>query len=189
MGKIKIIAFFGESGAGKDTALTLIKELKLDIPVNYIVSGTTRPPRDYETAGIDYHFYTNEEFAMKVLDGSMLEAVEFNNWFYGTSIDSLKEDSINFGVFNPAGIECLLEDSRLVVLPVRVAATDKNRLLRVLNREDNPDCGEIIRRYTTDKKDFSNIPFEHYVINNNTEEKESFKAELKSLINCFVQNK
>ncbi len=189
MNKIKIIAFFGESGAGKDTALALIKELNLDMPINYMVSGTTRPPREYEVAGIDYHFYTNEEFAIKVLDGSMLEAVEFNDWFYGTPLESLKADCINLGVLNPAGIECLLEDSRLEVLPVRVAATDKNRLLRALNREENPNCDEIIRRYSADKKDFADIEFEYMTINNNIEDKEFFKRGLKSLIDCFVQNK
>ena len=32
--------------------------------------------------------------------------------------------------------------------------TDKERLIRQLNREENPDVEEIIRRFSTDKADF-----------------------------------
>ena len=37
---------------------------------------------------------------------------------------------------------------------VLIQASDKVRLLRSLNREVNPNVDEIVRRYTTDKKDF-----------------------------------
>lgn len=37
----------------------------------------------------------------------MLEAAEFNGWVYGTSVLDLAEDKLNFGVFNPAGVEAL----------------------------------------------------------------------------------
>ena len=98
----KIIALFGPSGSGKDTLAKILAERK---DINEIVSCTTRPMRDYEKDGVDYHFLTNEDFAKKVLDGSMLEATSFRDWFYGTPIDSLKEDKINVGVFNIQGID------------------------------------------------------------------------------------
>ena len=59
-----------------------------------IVSCTTRPPRDYEVDGVDYHFLTPDQFAEKVLDGSMLEAASFNGWFYGTAISELDADKM-----------------------------------------------------------------------------------------------
>ena len=34
-------------------------------------------------------------------------------------------------------------------------AKDKTRLLRCLNREENPDCEEICRRFMTDEQDFA----------------------------------
>jgi hypothetical protein len=39
--------------------------------------------------------------------------------------------------------------------------------LRQLYREDNPNVDEIVRRYSTDKVDFSDLEFEYTEINNN----------------------
>lgn len=154
MNKIKILALFGKSASGKDT---IQKWITTNYPkiTNKIVSCTTRPPRDGEQEGVDYFFLTDEQFAAKVLDGSMLEATSFREWFYGTALDQLDPDKINVGVFNITGIECILQDSRLDVEPVWVHASDKTRLLRSLNREVNPDCAEICRRFQADEKDFN----------------------------------
>ena len=162
--KIKIIALFGQSGSGKDT---LAKYLTNNVfETHPIISCTTRPKRDYEKDGIDYHFLTEAEFTEKVLDTSMLEATSFRNWFYGTPIESLDENKINIGVFNIQGIENLLKDDRLEVLPVFVACEDKLRLQRCLNRESNPDCEEICRRFLTDAQDFEDIPFKYHIFYN-----------------------
>ena len=166
MKKIYVIAFFGKSGAGKDT---LLDRLAVTGLYNKITMTTTRPMRDYEIDGVHYNFTDPVSFAEKVLNGDFVEATSFNDWFYGTDIHELKEDMINVGAFSIHGIECMLEDPRLEVFPVYVMATDKTRLLRNLNREDNPNCHEICRRYFTDDKDFCDIPFEYYPFNNNND--------------------
>ena len=174
--KIKVLALFGESASGKDTIQKYITTQWPDW-CNSIVSCTTRPKRDYEIDGIDYHFLTNAEFAEKVLNLSMLEATEFNDWFYGTPIDSLKPDMLNVGVFNPNGIRALLTDSRIQVLPLYVYASDKTRLLRSLSREENPNCYEICRRYMADVKDFDELDFDYCVIDNGAEmDKEAIES-------------
>lgn len=162
--KIKIIAIFGKSGSGKDT---IQKWLVNNGYGCGIVSHTTRPPRDYEKDGIDYHFITNYKFAEKIYNGDMLEATEFNNWMYGTSIEALSKDKINIGVFNPDGIRCLLDERRIEVLPIYIVTSDKIRLLRNLKREKEPNCSEICRRFFTDDKDFQNIEFEYLYFDNN----------------------
>lgn len=182
MKRIKVIALFGKSGAGKDT---IQKELLKYIDNSQgIVSNTTRDPRDYEKDGIDYHFISVEDFAKKVLNGEMLEATNFNNWFYGTSIDSLSKDKLNIGVFNPAGINCLWSDNRLNIIPIYIDASDKTRLLRQLNREKEPDCSEICRRFFTDEKDFQEENFDFkYKIYNNEEE----KIDIKKIIDIIAE--
>ena len=184
MKKYKIIALFGKAGAGKDT---IQKSILAKFPeiTHGIISCTTRPPRDYEEDGIDYHFLSIEEFTKKVLDGTMLEATEFRNWFYGTPLDSLNPDKINIGVFNIAGIQVLLEDSRLEVYPVIVYAPDKVRLLRQLFREENPDCTEICRRFQTDNSDFLQCDFEPFFVWENYDVKDTFSEHLIDIEKTF----
>lgn len=178
--KIKVIALFGKAGAGKDTIQQWIVSRH-----NWhgIVSCTTRPPRDYEENGVDYYFLSNEEFTRKVLDGTMLEATEFRNWFYGTSLDALDPNGFNIGVFNIAGIDALLEDSRLEVYPVIVYAPDKTRLMRQLMREDSPDCEEICRRFQADNKDFLQYDFAPFFVWENYEEEDPFIQEQNFICN------
>lgn len=166
--KYKIYAFFGKSGAGKDTIQKWIVSHR-DYETKGIISCTTRPKRDNEVGGEDYYFLTNEEFTKEVLNGNMLEATEFNDWFYGTRISELDKDKINVGVFNIQGIECLLDDPRLDVIPFYVDVPDKTRLMRVLQREENPDCHEICRRFLSDEKDFDDIDFEYETIYNHSD--------------------
>ena len=153
MNKYQVIALVGKAGAGKDTVQKATCSAH-PLIFNPIVSCTTRPMREGEIQGIDYNFVSLENFTRMVLNGDMLEATEFRGWFYGTPINSLSKDKINLGVFNPAGVEALLEDNRLDVLVIEVLTSDKTRLLRCLNREKNPDCAEICRRFMTDEKDF-----------------------------------
>lgn len=161
MDKIKILALFGKSASGKDTIQNWIVSNFPD-QIHGIVSCTTRPPRDGEVNGQAYFFLSNEEFTTKVLDGSMLEATAFREWFYGTSLDQLNREKINVGVFNISGIECLLTDPRLEVIPVWVHASNKTRLIRSLSREQNPDCAEICRRFFADEEDFADIDFDYW---------------------------
>jgi guanylate kinase len=116
----------------------------------------------------------------------MLEATEFRGWFYGTPLDSLKEDGFNVGVFNIAGIDTLLEDSRLEVYPVIVYAPDKTRLIRQLLREESPDCEEICRRFQTDNKDFLQCDFAPFFVWENFDEENDFAQE-QSFIDNFCR--
>ena len=87
----------------------------------------------------------------------MLECTVFNDWFYGTSYDSVRSDCINIGVFNPTGVESLVVRPDVDVKIIRVVAEDKTRLLRQLNREGSPDVREIIRRFHADWLDFEGV--------------------------------
>lgn len=163
MNKIKIVALFGKSGAGKDA---IQKRIASSNTYHSIVSCTTRPARENEKNGVNYFFLTNDEFAEKVMNYEMLESTSFRGWYYGTSLDSLNQDKINIGVFNIAGIRIMMDDPRLDVLPICIDAPDKIRLMRSLNREENPDCAEICRRFQTDEADFRTIDFDYETVKN-----------------------
>ena len=159
MNKIKVLAICGEAGSGKDWLLNQLIERNPET-MSRIISYTTRPPRENEKNGFDYHFVDEKAFTPLVLNGNMLEATSFNGWYYGTPIDTLKPDKINVGVFNPAGINILFEDSRIEMIVVQMFVDDKVRLIRQLNREERPNVAEIIRRYQTDVSDFADFAFE-----------------------------
>lgn len=188
--KYKIIAIVGKSASGKDTIARKLVDMLCG---NWVVSATTRPPRDYEENGKDYHFMEVQDFVKKIYDGSMLEATVFNDWGYGTPIDSLNIDKINVGVFNPEGILKLVDDERIDLFIIYLHADDKVRLIRSLNREENPDVDEIIRRYEVDKKDFyyfdqelENSNIKCFVMSTNGELYPQSYAFLKSVE--FIQN-
>lgn len=165
MKKYKIIALIGKAGAGKDALMKRILS-KCDYKWHEIVSCTTRPPREGEVNGVNYFFLTKEQFGDKMLNHEILEASIFNDWFYGTEYESLRSDCINIGVFNPDGIYALLDRPDIDLKVYYVRASAKARLLRQLNREDNPNVDEIVRRYTADEKDFYDLDFEYTEINN-----------------------
>ena len=152
--KYKIIAVMGQAGAGKDYFVKTLIQGNYLPQAKEIISCTTRPIRENEQNGVNYHYLTKEQFTEQILNGEMLEATVFNNWCYGTSLKNLNKDSLNIGVFNPEGVEILQESKDIDLTVVYIIARDKVRLLRQLNREENPDCDEIVRRFNADKKDF-----------------------------------
>ena len=171
MSKYKVIAICGKSASGKDTLLryTIMNYMWL----HKIINCTTRPPRENEIDGKNYHFLSLEEFAHKdAIEGKMIEVTKFREWYYGTSVEDLSLDTINIGVFNPAGIYALVQREDVDLYVVQVVASDKTRLLRSLTREDNPDVDEIVRRYLADREDFevfSTVYEPDYIIENDVQ--------------------
>jgi len=77
------------SGAGKTTIAKALVERGEDVV--FSVSATTRPARDHEVDGVDYHFLSEPDFR------AMIEADEFVEWakvhghLYGTSRKALQD--------------------------------------------------------------------------------------------------
>lgn len=182
--KYKIVALFGPAGSGKDyIQKEIMKTIWGKTHLNEIISCTTRPPREGEIDGINYHFMSSsEEFFNWANMNKWLEFTNFRGWWYGTSIEYLSKDKINIGVFNITGIKALNENEEIECLPIYIKTFSKIRLLRQLQREIDPDCDEIIRRYLTDQNDFLNIPFEYKIIENNYNEVQPIVSDILHLI-------
>ena len=77
------IVLTAPSGSGKTTiaryTMGAFPELQFSI------SATTRPPRDYEEEGVHYYFMSQEEFKLRIANGEFLEYEEvYPGRFYGT---------------------------------------------------------------------------------------------------------
>ena len=79
----KLILFCGPSGSGKTTIVHhLLKKFPM---MRFSVSATTRPKRENETDGIDYHFLSPEEFRTKIANNEFLEWEEvYKDRYYGS---------------------------------------------------------------------------------------------------------
>jgi guanylate kinase len=76
------------SGAGKTTiARALIKEIEDAV---FSVSATTRPARDHEVDGADYHFLSEAEFRAMIEADELVEWAEVHGHLYGTAREALR---------------------------------------------------------------------------------------------------
>jgi guanylate kinase len=106
----KVFVITGPSGVGKGT---LIKELLKEVPdLELSVSATTRPPREGEVNGRDYHFLTPEEFELRTEENDFLEWATYSGNRYGT----LRSE-----------VERRLEKGRSVVLEIEVQGAQQVR--------------------------------------------------------------
>ena len=85
-----LIIISGVSGVGKSEVM---KRLLTDPELNSLklITTTTRSPRAGERDGHDYYFVSREEFRKGIVNNQFLEHVEYNNNYYGTSLNSLKK--------------------------------------------------------------------------------------------------
>ena len=73
----------GPSGCGKTTLCRRLRD-ESHGQVVYSISCTTRPRREGEVQGVDYHFLSVEEFEARQKQGDFLEWAQVHGNFYGT---------------------------------------------------------------------------------------------------------
>ncbi len=101
----------GPSGSGKTT---LCRRLAGNGEAYYATSCTTRPAREGEKDGVDYHFLSIESFQDKMARGEFIEHAEVHQNYYGT----LKSEVLSH-----------LEAGRDVVMDIDVQGADTVRSL------------------------------------------------------------
>ena len=86
----KLVIISGPSGVGKSTVVKKLLQ-QCDLPLELSVSATTRPRREEDTDGVNYHFLTDEQFQQRVSSGDFLEYAEVfgHGHWYGTLKDQV----------------------------------------------------------------------------------------------------
>ena len=78
----KVFVITGPSGVGKGTLIRLLRERIPELVL--ATSATTRPPREGERDGREYHFLSREEFARRADANEFLEHAAYSGNRYGT---------------------------------------------------------------------------------------------------------
>ena len=189
MGRIYYI--MGKSATGKDT---VYKELLVRRPdLKTIVPYTTRPIREGEINGVEYHFTTNEKLEELKKTGKVIELRTYQTvmgpWNYFTMDDGQfdmdgDKDHLMIGTLESYEKMCLYF-GREVLITVYIEIPDGIRLHRAVAREDSqkkPNYREVCRRYLADEKDFSEEKLERLNIH-----KRFKNLELEQCLNEILQ--
>lgn len=79
----KVIIFSAPSGAGKSTIVNHL--LGLHPELEFSISATSRAPRGQEKDGVEYYFFTADEFRCMIAEDKFVEYEEvYAGSFYGT---------------------------------------------------------------------------------------------------------
>lgn len=159
----KIYYMMGKSSSGKDT---LFKEVKEALPaLRTIVLYTTRPAREGEQDGMEYHFVTEEFLDQYEKAGKIIEIRSYNTvhgvWKYATIDDGeVRLDEADYLVIGTLESYEKLKQYYGIkkLVPLYIEVEDGERLFRALSRErrqDSPRFSELCRRFLSDTEDFS----------------------------------
>lgn len=144
-----ILALVGESASGKTTTANMFANS--DMNFKRVITYTTRPPREGEEDGVDYHFVSEKVFNKLVAKGFFFENATYRGWQYGAAIDIKSKDNLVV-VLTPAGARALRqaadEVSRGDVFTIYIKVDRRLRLMKLLGRGD--DIDEAYRRNLSD---------------------------------------
>ena len=155
------------SGGGKTTIAHQLMARRKD--VGYSVSCTTRPPRDGEIDGRDYHFRSLQDFRRGQAAGEFAESAEVHGHLYGTLrsevarvLSSGKHVIMDIDVQGTKQFSGAFPESVLVfILPPSAEA-----LVERLTARGTEDPKSLIRRLRSAKDELKAIDLYPYVVVN-----------------------
>ena len=160
----KLYYLMGKSASGKDMIYERLREIP-SLQLKPLVIYTTRPRREGETDGVEYHFTDEAHLKRLQEEGRIIELRQYHTtqgiWSYFTA----KDESLDLESGDYLGIGTLesyraLRDyfGKETVVPLYIEVSDGLRLERALKREKKqkePDYEELCRRFLADQEDFS----------------------------------
>lgn len=171
------------SGGGKTTIAQKLLAERRDL--GYSVSCTTRPPREGEQDGRDYHFRSVKDFKRGQSQGEFAESAEVHGHLYGTLraevdriLSSGKHVIMDIDVQGSRQFAAVFPGSVLIfILPPNAAA-----LIDRLEARGTEEPKSLIRRFRSAIEELKAIDLYEYVVIN--DEVESAVAAISSIIDA-----
>ena len=181
----KVIIFSAPSGAGKST---IVNHLLAQYPeLEFSISATSRAPRGQEQHGVEYYFFSTDEFRQLIAEDSFVEYEEvYAGSFYGTlksEVDRIwaKGHTIIFDIDVQGGVNL----KKFFALSVFIQAPSVEILReRLVGR--GTDTEEAIERRVAkaaSEMEFADGKFDYVLINDNLQ---TAKAEAEKVIGDFL---
>lgn len=162
----KIFYIMGKSSSGKDTIYGRLLQDE-DMQLKKIILYTTRPMREGEQDGREYHFVQKESFDTFYKQGRVIESRTYHTvsgpWIYFTADDGQialeKENYLGIGTLESyEGMKQYYGEEN--ICPLYIEVEDGERLKRAIRREEQqtvPKYEEMCRRFLADAEDFSEV--------------------------------
>ena len=160
----KIFCIMGKSATGKDTIYKRLLQ-NSELGLKRIVSYTTRPIREGEKEGEEYHFTDIGNLELLEKQGKIIECRSYDTihgiWYYylvkDSQIDLANNDYLIIGTLE-SYMKIRDYFGKNKVVPIYIELDDGERLTRALEREktqSEPKYEEMCRRFLADCQDFS----------------------------------
>tara|TARA_B100000963_G_scaffold359993_1_gene389179 strand:+ start:2331 stop:2918 length:588 start_codon:yes stop_codon:yes gene_type:complete len=159
------------SGAGKTTLTKKIQQKYQNFKIS--VSHTTRPPRDNEVDGVDYHFVTKKKFEDLIKNNSFYEHAEIFGNYYGTlksNVDKLiKNNDLLFDI-DWQGTKQLSKFKNLNLVKIYLTTDNKEELKKRLIKRNQNSAQEVEKRFNSFDEDIKHWnDYDYVIINKNLE--------------------
>ncbi|MCX6020173.1 MAG: guanylate kinase [Chloroflexi bacterium] len=162
-----VVILTGPSGVGKDAVLERMR--RPDASRHFVITATTRPPREGERDGEHYHFFTVERFEELRRQGQFLESASVYGNLYGvprweiagplsTGADVLMRTDVQ----GAATLRSAVPGSLVVFIAPESLESLRDRLLEMAR--DHADS--IAKRIAFAEEECSRIPAFDYVVVN-----------------------
>lgn len=163
-----LLILSGPSGVGKDTVARMVIERRPD-SFYFVVTATTRPPREGERNGIDYMFVTFDEFARMIEADELLEHAVVYNDYKGIpkqqirdALASGRDVILRVDVQGAATVRRLVPNAISVFLTTR---TEKGLVRRLRQRKQDTAEGMALRTATARQEMKRLEEFDYCVVN------------------------
>lgn len=181
-----LIVISGPSGVGKDTiARRLINKRPDDF--YFVVTATTRLPREGEEHGRDYFFVSNDEFARMIEEDELLEYAIVYNDYKGIPKQQIR-DALNSGrdvimrvdVQGAATVRKLIPHAVLIFLMTR----SEEKLVKRLRERKSETAEGLSLRIATARQEMKHIQNFDYCVTNAEAQQEFAVSQILSIIDA-----
>ncbi len=183
-----LIVISGPSGVGKDSVVQHMKQRGL--PFHFVVTATTRPPRADEIHGVDYFFYSKEEFAEMIKRDDLIEYAFVYNDYKGipksqvrAALASGKDVVMRLDVQGAASIRALCPEAVLIFL---IADSEQELIERLLQRKTEKQA-ELKLRIATARKELQRLQEFDYVVVNRDDRLDETVDSIEAIISAEHQ--